>query len=478
MKTYILLLLPHLISWITGLACLLLVLPVQSRGLNASAAFLAAAAGWGISGFLTFIGILTLGHWHNGYVLGLHGALLLTLTVFGHPKWIKHFLSLRDHFRFRQKSCGLWAILALAMLPLWELAQFFPHGGWDAWQVWNFKAKFLFLAGERWRELFDPQLWRSSPHYPLLLPLINVWGWTFTPQAPPAGPMITGFLMTAAITGLIFAILRETTHHDTAILAPLLLITHPFFGLLAISQYSDLLLGYYLLTALLCLLKALNENSQRHALLAGFFLGCLGFTKPEGVIAAGCVLLTLIAQQGRLYLKQDRPAKHLFAIKAVVSTLTVSSLPLVIFHIFLSPGNQTFVNGWAASPPIPHLERLKFVLVFLLSELEVTGLVKWQILSGKWHGVWLALGIGVILGGKHCFRSNLWIIPLSTGLYVTVVVFYYLTNTYFDLSWWLRVSLHRILFSLLPLFVLWTFLAAHAIIGPKNRGPKTSCPPT
>jgi hypothetical protein len=477
MKIDPLLILPHFISWIIGFLCLLLVLPVQRRSHSATSLFLAAAVGWGMSSFLALLGILTLGRWHSGYVLGLHVGLFLALIIWGHSKLTKHYHELCRHFQFCPRSCGLWVLLALAMLPIWELTQFFPQGGWDAWQVWNFKAKFLFLSGERWSELFDPQLWRSSPHYPLLLPLINVWGWTFAPQTPVGGPMLTGFLIMAATVGLVFAVLRENTHHDAAIMAPLLLLTLPFFGMLAISQYSDLLLGYYLLATMVCLLKVVNEGHHwGHALLAGFFMGCLGFTKPEGMVAVGCVLLTLVIQQSAFFLKpKQQTMQHPFMIKALLLGLLLASLPSIIFHFFLSPGNQTFINAWTLKPQPNHFQRLQFVLAFLLSEMEIVHLIMGKGLSGQWNGLWLALGVGVILNARRGFRFPLGMIPLSLGLYLMMVIFYYLTNIYFDLVWWLQVSFHRILFSLLPLLVLWIFLA---VFGMQDDRIKNTTPPS
>src|SRR5207237_5909321 len=30
-----------------------------------------------------------------------------------------------------------------------------PHGAWDAWAIWNLRARFLFLGGVHWRDAFS-----------------------------------------------------------------------------------------------------------------------------------------------------------------------------------------------------------------------------------------------------------------------------------------------------------------------------------
>jgi len=45
-----------------------------------------------------------------------------------------------------------------------------PHGAWDAWAIWNLRARFLAGPGDAWRAAFDDALAWSHTDYPLLLP--------------------------------------------------------------------------------------------------------------------------------------------------------------------------------------------------------------------------------------------------------------------------------------------------------------------
>ena len=67
-------------------------------------------------------------------------------------------------------ALALVVVVACAVLLVdWIGAH--PHGRWDAWAIWNLRAKFLATPSDRWRDAFDPVVSWSHPDYPLLLPL-------------------------------------------------------------------------------------------------------------------------------------------------------------------------------------------------------------------------------------------------------------------------------------------------------------------
>ena len=52
-----------------------------------------------------------------------------------------------------------------------------PHGGWDGVAIWNLRARFLYRAGDAWRNGFTETLSWSHPDYPLLLPAFIARTW-------------------------------------------------------------------------------------------------------------------------------------------------------------------------------------------------------------------------------------------------------------------------------------------------------------
>jgi hypothetical protein len=443
-----LILLPFLISLLIGYLVLTILLDEKDGDSRLVKIFLAGGLGMGLSGNLTFYSYLLLDQLHPPLVITGHVILLGLLFLYGLVAHKQRLFKIIPFKSIDGKTAGLTILFLLALVPVWEQAQCFPFGGWDAWQVWNFKAKVLFLGGENWKNIFAPDLWRTSPHYPLLLPLINVWGWLFVNRAADAGPLLTSFLFTALTTGLLFAALLKTTKNPFSILAALLLLTLPQFNVLATSQYCDIVVAYYILAGVYCLEQSWKTQNKHYALLAGLFLGLLSFTKPEGLIAAGLITVTGLPVLVLTVLPDQKLARSRCSL--LLTGLILTAIPSFAFHALYSPGNQTFVNGLTSAQKPADWERLQVILLSLGQEL----------ISMKWRGIWLLLLVGGVIGGKRCFQNKNLLPGLFLFSYLSVITAYYFINTHFDIRWWLDVSLNRILLSVLPMTAFWTFRAA------------------
>lgn len=431
--------LPYIISSVIGYL-LLSLLTRKAEPLNfALKLTLGIGLGLGLSSHLTFYSFLFFNKLEPQIIIAAHIILLIILCGGSCRYGTLPLSQLKSGFAGRGlpfaspaqsliKYTALIVVVIIVTAFVIIQARFYPYGGWDAWQVWNFKAKFLLLAGDNWRNLFSPELWRSSPHYPLLLPLINVWAWLFTEKPFDIVPMITSVSFTFLTIGLMCSALWQRTKNIFSLLPGFLLLTLPFFNLLATTQYCDIVLSFYCLAAIVTL--------QEHKLVSGIFTGCLAFTKPEGMVAA--MIICAIA-----FILTIKSFKNLWPF---IGGLTAALLPAVAFHVLCSPGNQTFVNGLTSTLKPSTWERFQIILAFFATELA----------SGKWNGLWLLLLLGIVLGGKNLWAKNK-ITASFLWLYLAVIIAYYEVNTYFEIKWWLSVSLNRILFSLLPLFMFWVF---------------------
>jgi hypothetical protein len=106
----------------------------------------------------------------------------------------------------------LAAAFAVTMFVVYSLEK--PHGEWDAWSIWNLKARFLFRGGEGWKNALSPQIANSHPDYPLLLPSIVAMCWTLARGESITAPIAVAFLFTLGACGLLISsigILRGKT---------------------------------------------------------------------------------------------------------------------------------------------------------------------------------------------------------------------------------------------------------------------------
>ena len=344
-----------------------------------------------------------------------------------------------DRFLFTQNHLIGLIVLGLLAIPLTLSALHYPLGGWDAWSCWGLKAKFIFMGRENWKDVLDPILWRSNTQYPLLWPLINVWFWDLGGNFDQAVPMFNCIIIALLTAGiLLFGLLELTGNLWIAVPAALLVTALPFNMILFISQYSDALLGLFLLSAFLCLLLAEKHKLPKLKILSLIFLALMSFTKNEGLIAAAIAALGIF-WHGRAHKKDLKP---------MISAFFIALLPTIIFTLLVAPKNVAFINGLTSTEKPTNLSRMIIIAVY-----------PWiEFISGKWNGFWLLVFGGILLAGKKIWQSTLGLIAISLILYLSVVMAYYAVNTFFEIGWWLQTTMSRILFALIPTITLWVAL--------------------
>ncbi|NTV29867.1 MAG: hypothetical protein HGA80_07290, partial [Candidatus Omnitrophica bacterium] len=281
--------LPPIISWTIGYLTLALLLR-KTRPPVTVLLFLGASAGMGISAALVFSSLVVLGQLSAVYVIVLH---LLLLVVLAASAWRVLPAGERLPLREFKLSDGIGlAVLGLFTVPVVAHALLYPQGGWDAWSCWNLKARFIFLGGADWKNMFDPLLWRSNLAYPLLVPALNVWSWCFGREPVWGVTLANSCLITFVTAGTLLFSLKRLTGRLHTLLAPAWLLSILFVVKLASSQYSDLMVGNYLLAALTAFIYFELTGGRGWLTVMALMLGALAFTKSEGTLLA---LLTAFA---------------------------------------------------------------------------------------------------------------------------------------------------------------------------------------
>ncbi|MBF0388279.1 MAG: hypothetical protein HQL20_10605 [Candidatus Omnitrophica bacterium] len=445
--------LPWLISLLQGFFLLTAIIPVTARPRMLLLVFWGALTGMATTALLTFTSFIFFNTLVPAYVITINlGA---ALWLFFLAKRNTLILPFTKGTVDKLDLIGVHLLL-VCTIPVVLHALLFPDGGWDAWSCWNLKARFLFLGAENWRGMLDPALWRSNTAYPLLLPLENVWYWSFGDQPNTMVTLATSCRITFLMAGLLFFGLKELGGKASALLAPLWLMSIMFFVKLASSQYSDLLVGVWFLSALLAFRLFKERGHTAYLLLALMSLGFMSFTKSEGLVLA---VIALTAMGLDIILSADSRKAALNAWPHLAWAAGLAFSPTIYFQLCLAPDSHTFINGLVSATKPASIERLQAALMFLGIE----------VLSPKWNGFWLILAGGIILAGIKALRRGLWVVPAIIGLYLLSVVAVYTINTFFEIFWWLSTTLNRILFALLPALVFWLFSTLQADPKYKNR---------
>lgn len=443
-----------LISFFIGHCCLRILFPKKDTLHPFLNIGLSAGLGLGLSSYLTFTSFLFFNSFQFLYLIIIHLFCAGIACFYSIKKLKKNSSSFWSIPKFQWIDSIALLIIVAGCIPLIYQASFYRFGGWDAWSVWNIKAHFLFLGGEHWRDLFDPALWRSSPHYPLFLPLLNAWGWCFLEKPNYFGPMSLAIIFVLSTALTLYGSLSQLTKSKLSILPLSIMLSCPLFIKLTIGQYSDIIVGLYSLAAVASFLFYTKTKNTHHLILTGIFLGFMTFAKAEGLLAA--FMLTFFIG---IYLL----LKNKFTLKLPTITLGLSTflctLPAIIFKIFYAPKNITMINGlFSETHPI---NWLRFQQVLHACFIDV--------IAPHWNGLWILIIGLILLRIKKLIQLPLSIIPLFLIAYSGMILFYYLLNTYFeDIYWWVGVTLDRILFSLLPLILFWIFLLFKEITAEKN----------
>jgi len=402
---------------------------------------LSAGIGLGLSGQIVFYSLLINDAYSPGLICGLHAGLIGALVPLNIWQSRRHPDRPRKKINWdRHTLVGLGA-LCLVLIPLWREAHFFPFGGWDAWSCWNLKARFIYLGGDNWKNMFDPALWRSNNQYPFLLPLITVWGWTFFKEPAVIVPIAHAIVFSLLTAALLYASLERLTKNRFAFVPALVLFTIPFVNTLSISQYSDIVVAFFLLAALSSLVQARLDNHPAWAILGGLSVGIMSFAKTEGL-----VLGVIVAAAAVYYFRKTR------LLRSFAAAAFVAFLPTIIFKVAWAPANIAFTNGLTSTDAPSTFFRLQATAMFFLVELK----------SAKWNGLWVLLLFGSLIAGTKGFRQDRWIIPAALLAFLLCTAAYYYINTYFEITWWLKTTLNRVLYTILPALVWWVFLALWA----------------
>lgn len=232
---------------------------------------------------------------------------------------------------FFAAACALTTAAAL------EHTLRFPDGGYDAWMIWNTRARFLLRAAD-FRTAFSPRLlfWLHQD-YPWLLPGTVAQAFLLGRTESLAVPALLSLLF-AALTLLVLTLAVARLRGLTwGLLAGLVLATTPCFATFSANQQSDVPLAAFLALCAALLTMAQEEGREDLLVLAGFAAGLGAWTKNEGLLYLGCLGAALLWRERKL-----RPLL-LFALGtapllALIAGFKLGLQPPNDFVLFTTPG--------------------------------------------------------------------------------------------------------------------------------------------
>lgn len=325
-------------------------------------------------------------------------------------------------------------IATAAMTIAWDLN---PHGNWDAWAIWNLRAKFLASPGGLATRAWSPVLAASShPAYPLLVSSFVGRCGAFSHTLSQAVPVAMSYGFFVALIALAAGGLTVLRGPTLGLLGALVLAATPSLLHEVPTQYADVPLACYFAGALVF---ALLDRP----VLTGIFAGFAAWTKDEGLLVLIVVLVAMAVFRRRAL------------VPAVAGALPVAAL-VAFFKILLSGGGapQLSTNPAAAGHQLADVARVGTVAAAFGREFAAMG-------AGWYHPILPLAALALVLGfdrGRR--RDTAFCGAIAAALLLGFFTVYLVTAN--DLTWILQTSLSRILVQAWPALILAGFAGLRA----------------
>lgn len=356
----------------------------------------------------------------------------------------------------------LWILFgagaAMAFLTFLMLQGAAPHGEWDAWSIWDLRARFLFRAQE-FVSPFSPAIPWAHPDYPLLVPGVIALLWHAGGAESTRIAGAVGLLFLVSSVAVPFFAIRLLRGTAIAALCGLAILGAASLVRISASLYADVPLAALIVTAGLFLVCGLEWDAPGPVLLAGLAAGLAAWTKNEGILF--CVSLTVVHLLSLTSMAEARRRVHqLLPLAAGMGAVLVA---VAYFKLRLAPPNDLVNGSTAGVLRVRLFEFNRYWVTFwsFVGELLTFGnvLVPPVIV----FAVWLALvRVRSALTGTHFLPLAAVTVQLA-GYFAIYVV------SPADLDWQLNTSLPRLLLHVWPLAVSGIFLLSRDIFADKPQ---------
>lgn len=168
--------------------------------------------------------------------------------------------------------------------------------GLDGTAHWGIKAKDSFIHGG-WR-LFTPTYRSFSlPDYPLLIPTLQGWIYTFIGAVDEEAVKIIFIYFYAALALFSYAAIRSKVRLLLATIFTLLMVSTPLISISGLMAYADVPLMLYLLGSVFFLYRWLNSNEQVDIVIGSLLAAFSLLVKRDGIVhwVAALGIITILS---------------------------------------------------------------------------------------------------------------------------------------------------------------------------------------
>jgi hypothetical protein len=318
-----------------------------------------------------------------------------------------------------------------------------PHGQWDAWAIWNQKARFLYRAGDEWTAALAIRL--SQPGHPLLVSTSVARLWAYAGDEITLAPALLSGVFGATVLAVVMGTLSVS--RTRAWVAGSVLAAPFAFSHLVAAQTADLPVSMMVVASLAMLRqddpRVWRDSTRARSalLLAGLLAGLTAWTKNEGSVFLGASVLLVAWIALRHGHWRDS------------AWWAAGAAPVLAFVAWF----KLIVTGAAATVYGPTSSGAA-VASLLSSERHARVMEEMGPLFVSWGGPWARWSLPIMM----CAATGLAFTPVGrSGRGVLAVVAVMLLGYYsawlvtsMDLEWLVRTTQERLVMQVWPALVL------------------------
>ena len=328
-------------------------------------------------------------------------------------------------------------------------------GDWDAFSIWNVRARYLAGGIATWRRAFEADtggrmIGASHPGYPLLLSAFVAAQWIAGGAVTSAVSIAASLLFALAVLGVLISSIGLRRGTALGVLAGLAFLATDTFVARAPGQYADLPLALCLLASLVLWesagMSASSSGSKRLFTAAGLAAGLAPWTKNEGwpFLLAFLAFAIWHARAAALW-------TILGSLPGVLATLAIK--------LWLGAGTEAMF-------PATIRQAVSFLAQparwWAIAQAFAHGL--WQLGALPWAHPILLVGAvafvaGVIPRPERASQARL-LIPIAAVFAADYGIFVFTTA---DLNWHLGTSVDRLILQMWPSLLFVVFLMLQPI---------------
>jgi len=341
-----------------------------------------------------------------------------------------------------------------------------PHGSWDAWNIYNLGARFIYRGSAEWATAFsNPYDW-SLPDYPLLIQGNVARIWSYAGYETLMAPVLQAFLFISATVILIVFSVSRLQNKNQGLIAGMVLLGTPFFIYSGSSLVADVPVGFYILATvvLYCFIDEGPEKKPGLVLFCGVMAGFAAWTKNEGLL----LIISICFARFIVITLQKGPGAFFKEALLFTAGLTPVLIIIAYFKFHLASPNISYLKDQLASPVTLIFNQDFNVLLNSLTNIKKyimigkTFLIKFYELE-KW--MLIVFPVFILLMGRSDKKQN------NPGIYTSLLILTTMICGYFtvflvypldNLEWLLEITVERLFLQILPslIFVFFLIIAA------------------